>query len=85
VSGQDIAWDMIRLAMMSVADTAVIPLQDMLNLDNSARMNFPGKVGGYWRWRYSRGVLTDALAYRLRELAYLYGRLPPEPTEEEEE
>jgi 4-alpha-glucanotransferase len=79
VSGQDIAWDMIRLAMMSVGDTAVIPLQDMLNLDNSARMNFPGKVGGYWGWRYPRGVLTDALAYRMRELAFLYGRLPEEP------
>jgi 4-alpha-glucanotransferase len=42
-------------------------------------MNFPGKVGGYWGWRYPRGVLTDALAYRMRELAFLYGRLPEEP------
>jgi 4-alpha-glucanotransferase len=69
---------MIRLAMMSVANTAVIPLQDMLSLDNSARMNFPGKVGGYWRWRYPQGALTDALAHRMRELAFLYGRLPEE-------
>jgi 4-alpha-glucanotransferase len=54
----------------------VIPLQDLLSLDNSARMNFPGKVGGYWRWRYRQGVLTDRLAQRMKELGFLYGRLP---------
>jgi 4-alpha-glucanotransferase len=76
IGGSDIAWDMIRLAMMSVGNTAVIPLQDLLSLDNSARMNFPGKVGGYWRWRYRQGVLTDGLAHRMKELGFLYGRLP---------
>jgi 4-alpha-glucanotransferase len=80
--GSDIAWDMIRLAYASVADTAVIPLQDHMGLGNEARMNFPGKVGGYWRWRYLPFQLTDIISQRLRELTELYGR-SPEPEEVE--
>jgi 4-alpha-glucanotransferase len=76
IDGRDIAWDMVRLAMMSVADTAVTPLQDLMNLDNTARMNYPGKVGGYWRWRYTPDMLKESIAYRLQEYALLYGRLP---------
>jgi 4-alpha-glucanotransferase len=67
---------MVRLAMMSVADTAVTPLQDLMNLYNTARMNYPGKVGGYWRWRYTPDMLKESIAYRLQEYALLYGRLP---------
>ena len=85
ISGHDIAWDMIRLAFMSVADTAVIPMQDLFSLDNRARMNFPGKVGGYWRWRYPQGALKDEIAYRLKGLGWLYGRLPPAPESTDEE
>jgi 4-alpha-glucanotransferase len=81
--GSDIAWDMIRLAYASVADTAVIPLQDHMSLGNEARMNFPGKVGGYWRWRYLPFQLTDIISQRLRELTELYGR-SPEPEEVED-
>ncbi|RMG89750.1 MAG: 4-alpha-glucanotransferase [Chloroflexi bacterium] len=76
VSGHDIAWDMIRLAFMSVADTAVIPLQDHMQLGNEARMNYPGRVGGYWRWRFTPDMLTEHIIYRLRELTTLYGREP---------
>lgn len=75
-NGHDIAWDMIRLAYGSVANTAVIPMQDLLSLGNEARMNFPGKVGGYWRWRYRADALSDHLVYRLREITELYGRAP---------
>ena len=74
VSGQDIAWDMIRLAWASVADTAVCTMQDLMSLDNNARMNFPGKVGGYWRWRYQSRQLADHIKFRLREMTELYGR-----------
>ncbi|MEZ4511027.1 MAG: 4-alpha-glucanotransferase [Chloroflexota bacterium] len=74
VSGQDIAWDMIRLAWGSVADTAVCTMQDLMSLDNTARMNFPGKVGGYWCWRYQPRQLTDQIKFRLREMTELYGR-----------
>ena len=74
--GSDIAWDMIRLAYASVADTAVVPMQDLMSLNNEARMNFPGKTGGWWRWRYTPEMLTKAISRRLRELTELFGRLP---------
>jgi 4-alpha-glucanotransferase len=74
VSGDDIAWDMIRLAHASVADTAVITMQDLMQLGNEARMNFPGRTGGYWQWRYTPGMLTETITRRLRRLTELYGR-----------
>jgi 4-alpha-glucanotransferase len=73
--GRDIGWDMVRLAQASVADTAVIPLQDLMSLGNEARMNFPGKVGGWWTWRYTESMLTPVIAGRLREQTELYGRV----------
>jgi 4-alpha-glucanotransferase len=76
VAGHDAAWDLIRLAFMSVADTAVIPLQDVMNLGNEARMNFPGKASGNWGWRYQPYQLTSQLALRLRELTEIYSREP---------
>jgi 4-alpha-glucanotransferase len=74
--GSDIAWDMIRLAYASVADTAVVPIQDLMSLGNEARMNFPGKTGGWWTWRYRPETLTDAIANRLAEITELFGRAP---------
>jgi 4-alpha-glucanotransferase len=82
--GTDISWDLIRLAYASVADTAVVPLQDLMSLDNKARMNFPGKSGGWWGWRYTPEMLNDFIANRLRELTELFGREPDEEEEEEE-
>jgi 4-alpha-glucanotransferase len=80
--GSDIVWDMIRLAQASVADMAVIPLQDLMELDNEARMNYPGRVGGWWTWRYRQEMLTQEIAGRLREMTELYGRMPvAEPAE----
>jgi 4-alpha-glucanotransferase len=70
----DIAWDMIRAVYASVAQYAIIPLQDVLSLDGDARMNYPGREEGNWQWRYEEGVLTEFLAARLRDLAELYGR-----------
>ena len=55
---------------------AVIPMQDLLRLDNSARMNFPGKESGYWQWRFTNKAVTDDIAGRLLELSELYGRVP---------
>jgi 4-alpha-glucanotransferase len=74
--GSDIGWDLIRLAYASVADTAVIPLQDLMSLDNEARMNYPGRVGGWWTWRYTEEMLTDLISERIRELAELFSRAP---------
>lgn len=78
VDGRNIAWDMIRLAWMSVADTAVATMQDLMALGTEARMNFPGKTGGYWRWRYTPEMLHPGMAARLHELTELYGRIPSE-------
>lgn len=78
IDGRNIAWDMIRLAWMSVADTAVAPMQDLLQLGTEARMNFPGKTGGYWSWRYRPEMLHPGIAAHLRELTDLYGRVPSE-------
>ena len=79
----DIAWDMIRLAHMTVSVMAVIPMQDLMDLGNEARMNYPGRLGGNWQWRYTEPMLTDVIAYRLAELTELYGReivdTEPEP------
>ncbi len=78
IDGRNIAWDMIRLAYASVANTAVATLQDLMQLDNVARMNFPGKPSGNWQWRYTPDMLTDEIALRLRDITALYGRLPLE-------
>ncbi len=74
--GSDIAWDFIRMALASVADMAVIPLQDVLALGSEARMNMPGRPSGNWGWRYTADMLTPAITERLRHLSQLYGRLP---------
>jgi 4-alpha-glucanotransferase len=69
-----INWVMIRAVLASVADLAIVPLQDVLGLGSDARMNLPGKVSGNWRWRYRPGALTDDLRARLRSLVALYDR-----------
>ena len=80
-SGRDIVWDLIRLAHASVADMAIIPMQDLFVLGNEARMNYPGREGGWWRWRYTREMFSaraPGIAMGLAELAHLYGRVPAE-------
>ncbi len=72
--GSDIAWDLIRLAFSSVADMAVVPLQDVLSLGTEARMNLPGHPAGNWGWRFQRGQLNDQSQGQLKELAKLYLR-----------
>lgn len=72
--GQDIAWDMMRLAWQSVAVLAIAPLQDVLRLGSEARMNTPGRAGGNWAWRVQEGALTEELARTLAEMSYTYGR-----------
>jgi 4-alpha-glucanotransferase len=71
---QGIAWDIIRLALSSVANQAIIPLQDILNLGADARMNTPGKAEGNWGWRYRPDALNSEYSIRLRDLVMIYGR-----------
>jgi 4-alpha-glucanotransferase len=73
-TGAEIHWDFIRALESSVADTVLIPLQDVLGLGSEARTNQPATLGGNWRWRYLEGVLTPPVASRLRELTRMYDR-----------
>ncbi|MGJ5672661.1 MAG: 4-alpha-glucanotransferase [Nostochopsis sp.] len=71
----EINWEFIRTALASVADLAILPLQDILGLDNSGRMNDPSVNAGNWRWRYtSSDLLTSELSQRLLEMTQLYSR-----------
>jgi 4-alpha-glucanotransferase len=76
ISPDGIHWDLIRLALSSIANQAILPLQDVLGRDTSARMNFPGKPEGNWVWRYQAGDLNQGVSDRLRHLTHLYGRDP---------
>ncbi len=74
--GADMPWDLMRLAFMSVADTAMTLMQDILCLPNSCRMNRPGLGGGQWRWRLTERQLAGAPWEGLRDMVRLYGREP---------
>jgi len=74
--GSEINWDFIRAVLASAADTALVPLQDVLGLGSEARMNTPATMSGNWAWRFHAGALGEELAARLRRLAELYGRHP---------
>ncbi|MBD2294772.1 4-alpha-glucanotransferase [Anabaena sphaerica FACHB-251] len=76
ISPDGINWDLIRLALSSIANQAIIPLQDVLGLENEARMNYPSTAEGNWEWRYQAEVLTDELSDRMKILTKLYGRAP---------
>jgi len=72
----EIAWNLVRVAMASVADLVILPLQDILDLDSAARMNLPGIADGNWSWRAPAGALSGDLARRLMRLGEITGRLP---------
>ncbi|HEY8186502.1 MAG TPA: 4-alpha-glucanotransferase [Pyrinomonadaceae bacterium] len=72
--GKEIHWDFIRAVLASVANTAVVPLQDVLGLGTEARMNLPNSTEGNWSWRYKAGALTKEIEVRLKALTQLYGR-----------
>lgn len=61
-------WQMISMVWNSIARTAIVPMQDLLGLDDSARMNMPGKAEGNWRWRLTEGQFSEAVQVRLREM-----------------
>ncbi|HPS72870.1 MAG TPA: 4-alpha-glucanotransferase [Bacteroidales bacterium] len=72
--GQHISEDFIRAAFSSVANTAIIPMQDLLGLNTEARMNLPGTTVNNWRWRLKPGQISEGLSSRLAEMTKLYGR-----------
>ncbi|HMN10641.1 MAG TPA: 4-alpha-glucanotransferase [Gemmatimonadaceae bacterium] len=72
--GTEMNWVLIRAALASVADTALIPMQDVLGVGSEGRMNVPGREHGNWRFRFSWDQVTPEITNRLRELAELYDR-----------
>jgi len=71
---KDVHWDFIRAVISSCANTAIIPLQDVLGLGTEARMNLPNSTSGNWSWRFREKDLTPAVQKQLSELTKLYGR-----------
>jgi 4-alpha-glucanotransferase len=71
---KEINWAMIRMAMSSIADTVVVPLQDLLGLGTEARMNVPGRAEGNWSWRYDAKQLDASVNDRLEALTATFGR-----------
>lgn len=76
-SGHEVSWTLMEAAFSSVANTAIVPLQDLLSLGTEARMNLPGRADGNWSWRYTTHQLSDeGIKNRLQEITLLYGRHP---------
>ena len=73
-SEDDIVWKLIKTAMASVSDTAIIQMQDYLELGSEARMNTPSVLGGNWQWRMGKNDLTDKLAKKIADITCTYGR-----------
>lgn len=74
LSADNVHWALIRLAMSSRANQAVIPFQDLLGLGSESRMNTPGVGEGNWEWRYTQGMLSPTVGEQLKQLTELYGR-----------
>lgn len=73
-TGDVLAWDYIRLALASCADTCIIPMQDYLSLGSDARINIPSTTGGNWVWRMDGKAFTKSLAKRMKNITELYSR-----------
>jgi 4-alpha-glucanotransferase len=71
---ETVNWVFIRTVMASVANVAIIPLQDVLGLGSEARMNLPGTVSGNWKWRYRADALTKEIMEKLQDLTLLFDR-----------
>jgi 4-alpha-glucanotransferase len=78
-SGREIHWDLIRLAMASVADTAIVPHQDLAGLGADCRMNTPAVGEGNWQFRITPRMLSEGIQARLWDMVETYGREPADP------
>ena len=70
----EIHWDFICLAMRSVADTCIIPVQDYLGLGSEARINTPSILGDNWKWRMNKASFSKETIKKIKMLTKLYGR-----------
>jgi 4-alpha-glucanotransferase len=74
VSIDNVHWEFIKLAMMSVANMVIMPIQDILGLGEDARMNLPATSEGNWEWRLELDKITPHVIKKLREMTDIYGR-----------
>jgi 4-alpha-glucanotransferase len=74
VPAHQINWEIIKLALSSVSNLAIIPIQDLLNLNESARINRPGKIKDNWLWRLHKGQIKPQIAKKLAKLTQIAGR-----------
>lgn len=72
---KEIHLDFVRMAMASVADLCVTPIQDYMGLGEEARINTPSTLGENWKWRLKKGQINKTLLEEIREMTKLYGRL----------
>jgi 4-alpha-glucanotransferase len=75
--GSRVSWDLIRACWASVAEFALAPMQDFLELGHEARMNYPGRATGHWGWRMDEGYLSNSLQEKIWEINELYDRWNP--------
>ena len=78
--GNDITFELIRTAYASVANIVIIPMQDILNLGSDARMNFPGKLGGNWAWRFDWEQVRSDIPLTYKGMTEIYDRPPKKET-----
>lgn len=71
---KDIHWDFIRMALASVSNLAIIPIQDYLGLGSESRINIPSTIGKNWTFRLLKGEITEELLQKIAELTDRYGR-----------
>ncbi len=74
VPPEEVHWEMVRLVMMSVANAAVFPMQDILGLGADCRMNKPGTTHGNWVWRLRPEQLSQEITVNLADITRTYGR-----------
>ena len=71
---EGINWGLMRGVWASAAEMAIVPMQDILGLDSSARMNTPSTLGENWKWRALPGEMNHRLAKKLMKYMIMYGR-----------
>ena len=74
--GDNMTYELICAAYSSVSNICVIPMQDMLNLNNEARMNLPSTVGGNWTWRFTWDQVHELLANNYKNMTIIFERPP---------
>lgn len=72
---EEISWDLIHVAMQSVAKLCIIPMQDYLSLGGEGRINTPSTLGDNWKWRMIEEEWTPAIVSRIRAITKLYARM----------